>query len=157
MARKDPPTDPTEIQPSIEEAIQDLVRRGLVVDSGQRRWSDSLGQRWDTCQLGQQRDVPIDNRKDQRFEGIAASSRKFGTVGTLDRVRGPVGFILAWAVVGASHGKVGSCRPPANLLEPLASTPARSIRVMVLRAVPQYARRIARAFRWHRWGNALAC
>jgi hypothetical protein len=117
----------------------------------------SLGQRWDTCQLGQQRDVPIDNRKDQRFEGIAASSGKFGTVGTLDRVRGPVGFILAWAVVGASHGKVGSCRPPANLLEPLASTPARSIRVMVLRAVPQYARRIARAFRWHRWGNALAC
>src|SRR5712664_155882 len=42
MARKDPPTDPTEIQRSIEEAIQDLVRRGLVVESGQMRWSKYL-------------------------------------------------------------------------------------------------------------------
>jgi hypothetical protein len=32
MTRKDWPTDPTEIQRSIEEAIQDLVRMGLVVD-----------------------------------------------------------------------------------------------------------------------------
>ena len=35
MARKDRATDPTEIQRSIEEAIQDFVRKGLVVDSGQ--------------------------------------------------------------------------------------------------------------------------
>jgi hypothetical protein len=35
MARKDWPTDPAEIQRSIEEAIQDLVRKGLF-DSGQK-------------------------------------------------------------------------------------------------------------------------
>jgi hypothetical protein len=39
MRRKDWPTDPAEIRRSIDEAIQDLVRKGLVVDSGQRRWS----------------------------------------------------------------------------------------------------------------------
>ena len=33
------PTDPAEIQLAIGEAIQDLVRKGLVVDSGQGRWS----------------------------------------------------------------------------------------------------------------------
>jgi hypothetical protein len=43
MARKDRATDPTEIQRSIEEAIQDFVRKGLVVDSGQRRWSPRTG------------------------------------------------------------------------------------------------------------------
>ena len=43
MARKDQPTDPVEIQHSIEEAIQDLVRKGLLVDSGQRRWSKRTG------------------------------------------------------------------------------------------------------------------
>jgi predicted Zn-dependent protease len=43
MTRKDRPTDPTEIQRSIEEAIQDLVRMGLVVDSGQKRWSPRTG------------------------------------------------------------------------------------------------------------------
>jgi hypothetical protein len=36
MRRKDWPTDPAEIRRSIDEAIQDLVRKGLVVDSGQR-------------------------------------------------------------------------------------------------------------------------
>jgi hypothetical protein len=43
MARKDRATDPTEIQRSIEEATQDFVRKGLVVDSGQRRWSPRTG------------------------------------------------------------------------------------------------------------------
>ena len=43
MPRKDRPTDPAEIQRSIEEAIQELVRKGLVVDSGQRRWSQRTG------------------------------------------------------------------------------------------------------------------
>ncbi len=39
MPRKDRPTD-AEILRLIEEAIQDLVREGLVIDSGQRRWSE---------------------------------------------------------------------------------------------------------------------
>jgi hypothetical protein len=43
MRRKDWPTDPAEIQRLIEEAIQDLARKGLVVDSGQRRWSQRTG------------------------------------------------------------------------------------------------------------------
>ncbi len=43
MTRKDWPTDPAEIRRSIEEAIQELVRKGLVVDSGQRRWSQRTG------------------------------------------------------------------------------------------------------------------
>jgi len=43
MPRKDWPADPAEIQRSIEEAIQELVRKGLVVDSGQRRWSQRTG------------------------------------------------------------------------------------------------------------------
>jgi hypothetical protein len=43
MQRKDWPTYPAEIQLSIEEAIQELVRKGLVVDSGQRRWSQRTG------------------------------------------------------------------------------------------------------------------
>ena len=43
MARKDRLTDPAEIQLAIEAAIQDLVRKGLVVDSGQRRWSQRTG------------------------------------------------------------------------------------------------------------------
>jgi hypothetical protein len=43
MARKDWPTDPAQIQRSIEAAIQELVRKGLVVDSGQRRWSERTG------------------------------------------------------------------------------------------------------------------
>ena len=38
MPRKDWPTD-AEIQPLIEEAIQHFVRKGWLVDSGQRRWS----------------------------------------------------------------------------------------------------------------------
>jgi hypothetical protein len=42
MPRKDRPAD-AEIQRSIEEAIQHLVRKGLVVDSGQRRWSQRTG------------------------------------------------------------------------------------------------------------------
>ena len=40
MRRKDWPTDPAEVKRSIEEAIQELVRKGLLVDSGQRRWSE---------------------------------------------------------------------------------------------------------------------
>jgi hypothetical protein len=40
MPRKDRPADPAEIQQSVEEAIQDLVREDLVIDSGQRRWSE---------------------------------------------------------------------------------------------------------------------
>jgi hypothetical protein len=43
MRRKDWPTDPAEIRRSIDEAIQDLVRKDLVVDSGQRRWSQRTG------------------------------------------------------------------------------------------------------------------
>ena len=43
MARKKRPTDLAEIQLAIEEAIQDLVRKGLVVDSGQGRWSQRTG------------------------------------------------------------------------------------------------------------------
>ena len=42
-AEEDRPADPAEIQRSIEEAIQELVRRGLAVDSGQRRWSQRTG------------------------------------------------------------------------------------------------------------------
>ena len=41
MARKDWPTDPAEIQRSIEEAI--LVRKGWLVNSGQRKWSQRTG------------------------------------------------------------------------------------------------------------------
>jgi hypothetical protein len=39
MVRKDKPKGPTRMQIEIAAAIQDLVGRGLVVDSGQRRWS----------------------------------------------------------------------------------------------------------------------
>ena len=55
MPRKDWPTDPAEIQRSIEEAIQKLVRMGLVVDSGQRRWSQRTGRyetMWDSTVFG---------------------------------------------------------------------------------------------------------
>ena len=40
MARQDRSADPAEIQLAIEAAIQDFVGRGLVADSGQRRWSE---------------------------------------------------------------------------------------------------------------------
>jgi hypothetical protein len=43
MARKDWPTDPAEIQRSIEEAIQDCVRKGLLIDSGRKKWSQRTG------------------------------------------------------------------------------------------------------------------
>jgi hypothetical protein len=43
MARKDWPADPAEIQRSIEEAIQDLVRKGLLFDSGRKKWSQRTG------------------------------------------------------------------------------------------------------------------
>jgi hypothetical protein len=42
MARKDRPADPAEIQLAIESAIQDFARKGLVADSGQRRWLNGL-------------------------------------------------------------------------------------------------------------------
>jgi hypothetical protein len=42
VPRKDRPAD-AEIQRLIEEAIQDLVRKGLVIDSGQRRWFQRTG------------------------------------------------------------------------------------------------------------------
>jgi hypothetical protein len=40
MARKDKSTDQNRMRIEIEAAIQDLVTKGLVVDSGQRRWSE---------------------------------------------------------------------------------------------------------------------
>jgi hypothetical protein len=40
---KDWPADPAEIQRSIEEAIQDLVRKGLLIDSGRKKWSQRTG------------------------------------------------------------------------------------------------------------------
>jgi hypothetical protein len=43
MARKDKPTDQTQMLIEIRAAIQDLVRKGMVVDSGQRRWSQRTG------------------------------------------------------------------------------------------------------------------
>jgi len=43
MARKDWPADPAEIQRSIEEAIQDHVRKGLLIDSGRKKWSQRTG------------------------------------------------------------------------------------------------------------------
>jgi len=43
MARKDRSADPAEIQLAIEAAIQDFVAKGLVADSGQRRWSQRTG------------------------------------------------------------------------------------------------------------------
>jgi hypothetical protein len=43
MARKDQPEDRTQMRIAIEAAIQDLVKKGLVVDSGQRRWSQRTG------------------------------------------------------------------------------------------------------------------
>ena len=43
MARKDQPEDRTQMRIAIEAAIQDFVGRGLVADSGQRRWSERTG------------------------------------------------------------------------------------------------------------------
>lgn len=40
MARKDRSADPAEIQLAIEAAIRDFVGKGLIADSGQRRWSE---------------------------------------------------------------------------------------------------------------------
>ena len=55
MRRKDWPTDPAEIQRSIEEAIQDLVRKGLLIDSGRKKWSQRTGRYevvWDSKLFG---------------------------------------------------------------------------------------------------------
>ena len=43
MARKDRSADPADVQLAIEAAVQDFVGRGLVADSGQRRWSERTG------------------------------------------------------------------------------------------------------------------
>ena len=43
MTRKDRSADPAAIQLAIEAAIQDFVAKGLVEDSGQRRWSERTG------------------------------------------------------------------------------------------------------------------
>jgi hypothetical protein len=43
MARKDRSADPAEIQFAIEEAIQDCVRKGLLIDSGRKKWSQRTG------------------------------------------------------------------------------------------------------------------
>jgi hypothetical protein len=55
MARKDRLVDPVEIQLAIEAAIQDLVRKGLLIDSGQRRWSQRTGRNeivWESTVFG---------------------------------------------------------------------------------------------------------
>ncbi len=60
MRRKDWPTDPAEIRRSIDEAI--LVRKGLVVDSGQRRWSKRTGRYetvWESFQSARPADIKI--------------------------------------------------------------------------------------------------
>jgi len=41
--KKDRSADPAEIQLAIEAAIQDFVAKGVVADSGQRRWSERTG------------------------------------------------------------------------------------------------------------------
>jgi hypothetical protein len=43
MTRKERSADPAGIQLAIEAAILDFVERGLVADSGQRRWSERTG------------------------------------------------------------------------------------------------------------------
>jgi hypothetical protein len=43
MAPKNRSADPIEIQLAIEAAIQDSVGKGLVADTGQRRWSKRTG------------------------------------------------------------------------------------------------------------------
>jgi hypothetical protein len=58
MARKDWPTDPAEIQRSIEEAIQDCVRKGLLIDSGRKKWSQRTG-RYEMGVYGFRQDVPL--------------------------------------------------------------------------------------------------
>jgi hypothetical protein len=43
MARKDRSADPAEIQLAIEATIRDFAGKGLIADSGQRRWSLRTG------------------------------------------------------------------------------------------------------------------
>jgi hypothetical protein len=43
MARKDWSADPAEIQLAIEAAIQDFVAKGLLIDSGRKKWSQRTG------------------------------------------------------------------------------------------------------------------
>jgi hypothetical protein len=42
MPREDRPTD-AELQRLLEEATQHFVRKGWLIDSGQRRWSERTG------------------------------------------------------------------------------------------------------------------
>ena len=59
MPRKDVPTDPAEMQRAIDEAIQDLASKGLIIDSGEKRWSERTGRYeivWKSADAGQ--DVP---------------------------------------------------------------------------------------------------
>jgi hypothetical protein len=44
MRRNDQSKNEKRIRTAIEEAIQDFVRRGLLVDSGRRRWSERTKQ-----------------------------------------------------------------------------------------------------------------
>jgi hypothetical protein len=60
MARKDWPTDQNQMLIEIRAAIQDVVRKGLVVDSGQRRWFQRTGGYeivWEST--GFRQDVPL--------------------------------------------------------------------------------------------------
>jgi len=43
MTRKDMPTDPTQIQIAITAAIQRLVEKGLLFDTGRKRWTERTG------------------------------------------------------------------------------------------------------------------
>jgi hypothetical protein len=44
VKRNDKSNNETQIRMAIEEALQDLARKGVIVDSGKRRWSERTGQ-----------------------------------------------------------------------------------------------------------------
>jgi hypothetical protein len=66
---------------------------------------------WDTPPIGTARQCPKQTSSKTNDLKALRQRGKVGTIGTLDWVRGPVGFILAWAVVGA---KSSSSRPARN-------------------------------------------